>query len=70
MNKKKIRPVGQIYLEMEKLRNELIDDHDLQWNDLIFELAGWLETHRQDARETYIEDGSHPVLSYRHRSIK
>lgn len=58
-----MRPAGQILLEMEELRNELLDDHDMQWGDLIYELYGWLEIHRPDAREQYL-DGSHPKLFY------
>jgi len=59
-----MRSAGQILLEMEELRNELIDDHDMQWGDLFYELHGWLEIHRPDAREEYV-DGGHPVFSYK-----
>lgn len=65
MAKKKIRPYGQILLDMEVLRNEMLDDHDVQWSDMIFELYAWLEVHRPDAREEYM-DGTNPILRYSH----
>jgi hypothetical protein len=58
-----MRPVGEILLDMEELRQELIDDHGMQWGDLFYELYGWLEIHRPDAREEYVE-GGHPVFYY------
>jgi len=63
MKTKKIRPAGQILLEMEELRNELLDDHDMQWSDLLYELYGWLMVHRPDSREEYVE-GGHPEFYY------
>lgn len=59
----KRRPLGDILLDMENLRDELIDSHGLQWGDMIFELYGWLMIHRPDAQEEYINGGS-PVLYY------
>ena len=70
MAKKKIRPMGEILLEMEVLREELLDSHDLQWGDLIFELFGWLQIHRPDAREKYKDDDSSPILYYGHKDHK
>lgn len=61
---KRVRPYGEILLDMEVLRNELIDDHSVQWADLIYELYGWLEVHRPDAREEYLDGTGHPVLYY------
>lgn len=60
---KKIRPAGEILLEIEKLREELIDSHDYQWYDILFEAYGWLMVHRPDAQEEY-EDGGHPEFYY------
>ncbi len=64
MSRRPRRPIGEILLDMEVLREELLDDHDLQWGDLLFELYGWLMIHRPDAQETYVEDSSHPVFYY------
>ncbi len=65
MAKKKIRPMMEILLEMEKLRLEMITDHDLQWGDMIFELYGWLMVHAPEQREEYMDD-SYPQLYYGH----
>ncbi len=48
---------------MEVLRNEMIDDHNVQFGDLIYELYQWLVIHRPDAQEVYIE-GDNPVFYY------
>ncbi len=64
---KKIRPWGQILLDAEALIDEAIDDHDVQWGDLIKWLLGHLESHRQDAREEYVADDSYPVNFYGHK---
>ncbi len=59
-----MRPRGEILLEMEELRNELIDDHDEQAGDMIYELYGWIKIHRPDCIEVYEDDGSNPILNY------
>ncbi len=58
-----MRSVGKIYLELEKLTDELIDDHGFQWGDILWWVFGHLKIHRPDAQEEY-EDGSSPVFSY------
>jgi len=63
----KRRPLGDILLDMETLLEELVDSHDLQWGDVLFLILGWLSVHRKAAQETYVEDGSHPVMYYGHR---
>ncbi len=64
MKKKTIRPMGQIYLELEKLVDEMIDDHDVQWGDILYWLFGHLVEHRPDAREEYTDGSGHPVFYY------
>lgn len=61
--KKKIRPVGDIYLDLEALVDEAIESHDVQWGDLLNWLHGHLMIHRPDAREEY-ESGGHPKFYY------
>lgn len=61
--KKKLRPVGDILLDMEELRNELLD-HGYQWSDFFGELYLWLMVHAPSARETYEDDNSHPEFYY------
>lgn len=66
MSKKKIRPTGKILLDMEPLLEELVDDHDLQWYDILFLVLGWLMVHRPAAQEEYL-DGTKPVFYYGHK---
>lgn len=58
-----MRPVGQIFLELEALLDELIDDHGFQWGDILYWIWGHLKIHRPDAQEEY-EDGGHPTFFY------
>lgn len=62
--KKKLRPLAKILLDAEKLVDEAIDSHDVQWGDLIFWMYGHLMIHRPDAQEVYVSDDSHPILYY------
>ena len=59
-----MRPVGDIYLDLEKLYDELVDDHGMQMGDLIYWLHGHLKIHRPDCIEEYTSDGSNPELKY------
>lgn len=62
---KKLRPVGDILLDIEKLREELIDDHGFQWGDIFHETHGWLVIHRPEAQEEYVEGKyKHPEFYY------
>lgn len=59
----KRRRLGDVLLDLEKVLEEMVDSHDLQWYDVLFLVFGWLQVHRPDAQEKYL-DGSHPVLYY------
>ena len=59
-----MRPIGDIYLDLEKLYDELVDDHGVQMGDLIYWLYGHLKIHRPDCIEEYVADGSNPTLYY------
>lgn len=63
MAKKKIRPLGDILLEMEPLILEAVVDHNLQHGDLIYLLKGYLDVHCPGAKEEY-KDGTSPTLNY------
>lgn len=63
MPKKEIRPAGEVFLELERLIDELIDDHEFQWGDILNWLFGHLMIHRPDAREEY-EDGDQTQFYY------
>lgn len=60
---KKNRTVGDIYLELEALFDELIDKHEFQWGDILWWVFGHLKIHRPDAREEYVA-GGHPDFHY------
>jgi hypothetical protein len=62
----KRRKVGNILLDIEPLLEELIEDHDLQWYDILFLIYGWLMMHMPGAREKY-KDGTTPVFYYGHK---
>ena len=59
---KKLRKVGDIMLDMEKLLFELHIDHDLQHGEVLYLVNGWQKIHVPDQIETYKKDGTHPVL--------
>lgn len=63
--KKQLRPMGCITLDMEKLLEEMIEDHDLQWGEVLGLVYTWLTIHAQQAQEEY-EKGinKHPVFYY------
>lgn len=58
-----MRPMGGILLDLEKLMEEMVYDHDLQWGDVISLVHGYLMVHMPTAQEEYVE-GGHPVLYY------
>lgn len=55
---KKIRPLGQILLEIEPLILEMVEEHDLQYGDILNLIYGYLEVHCPDAREKYLDNTS------------
>ena len=60
--RKKLRRVGDIMLDMEKLLFELHIDHDMQHGEVLYLINGWQKIHVLSQIETYEKDGSHPVL--------
>lgn len=59
----KLRPMGDILLDMEPLILEMCNDHDLQWSDVLNLVKGYLEVHCPGAREEYTA-GGHPQFYY------
>lgn len=59
-----MRPVGDIYLDLEKLYDELVDDHGVQMGDIMYQTYGHLKIHRPDCIEEYTADDSNPVFYY------
>ena len=58
-----LRPLGKITSDLELLIEEMIEGHDMQWNEVLFIIYGYLMVHYPDAQETYL-DGSHPEFYY------
>lgn len=65
MKKKKLRPLGDIMLDLELVLEQLTDSkqHDMQWGEVLHLVYGWLSVHAPHAREEYTE-GGHPSFFY------
>jgi hypothetical protein len=63
MSNKKVIKLGDDLLELETLLDRMVDDHDLQWGDILALVRQHLEVHRPDAQEEYV-DGGNPVFYY------
>lgn len=63
--KKKNKTTGDVLLEVEPYLQELVEQ-GLQFGDIINLVYGYLEVHCPEARETYVEDSTHPILYYGH----
>lgn len=50
--------MGELLLQLEELLDEAIDEHGLQWGDILALVHGHLQVHRPDAQEEYVEGGS------------
>lgn len=59
---KRVRPLGEILLDLEPLLNEAME-HGLQHGDMLALIHVWLTTHRPGDREDYVE-GGHPEFYY------
>lgn len=63
MKRKKIRPLGDILLELEPLILEIVEKHDLQHGDVLNLVHGYLQVHCPGAKEEY-EDGDPIIFHY------
>lgn len=61
---RKLRPLGEITDDQEKLMREFFEDHGMQFHEVLGILYLYTLTHFPSAIETYEEDGSHPILKY------
>lgn len=64
--KKKIRPLGDILLDIEPYLIEMIESHDLQWSDCHGLLFGYLQAHFPKGQEEYL-DGTKAVTYVGHK---
>jgi hypothetical protein len=53
-----VKPMGEILLELEEVLTEMVEDHDLQWGDVLSLVHGYLMVHHPEAQEKYDEGGS------------
>ena len=58
-----MRRLGDITSDLEPLILEMVDDHDLQWGEVLAIIYGYLEVHCPGAREEYL-DGTSPRYTY------
>lgn len=63
MKSKKIRPLGQVLLDMEPLLLEMCIQHELQWSDVLGLVYAYLQVHCPDSQEVYTAGGN-PVFYY------
>jgi len=63
MPKKKIRPAGDVTLDLEKVLEELSFDHDLQHGEVLALVHCWLNIHAPSQKEKYL-DGKNPIFYY------
>lgn len=59
----KLRPLGQILLDMEPLILEMTEKHGLQYGDILALIILYLDVHCPQAKEEYI-DGTKPIWYY------
>lgn len=62
--KKQLRPMGGITLDMEKLLVEMTEDHDLQWGEVLGLVHTWLQIHAPQAQEEYTDGSESPIYYY------
>ena len=53
-----MKKLGKVLLDLETVLDEMVDDHDLQWGDILNLVHGHLVVHRPDAQEEYVEGGN------------
>lgn len=54
---KKLRRLGNITRDMEKLLIEMCIDHDLQWGEVLNIVRGYMEIHLPGSQEQYTAGG-------------
>lgn len=62
----KLRPLGKITTDLEKLLDEMYIQHELQLHEVLAIVKQTTQTHFPESIELY-EDDSAPVLYYGHK---
>ena len=58
MANKKLRPLGDVTMDMEPLLFEMSIDHDLQHGEVLAKIYSWLKIHVPNQGEEYMSGGS------------
>lgn len=64
----KIRPLGDVLLDMEILLDEMAISHDMQLGEILALIRNQLLVHNPSCLEEY-EDGSTPLYLYGHQDL-
>ena len=54
----KLRPLGDITQDLEPLLLEMVEQHEMQWGEILHVIYGYLKVHCPDAREEYTSGGN------------
>lgn len=60
---KKLRAFGNVISDLECVIEEMVEDHEMQWGDILSIVHGYLRVHNPEAQEEY-EVGGHPEFYY------
>lgn len=63
-SKKKLRPLGDNLLDLENVVTSMVEDHDLQFGDVLNLVYGYLAVHFPEAQEVYEKDNERPIFYY------
>lgn len=58
-----MRKLGDVISDLENLTEEMVEDHDLQWGDILAVVHNYLRVHRPDTQEECV-DGGNPYYYY------
>lgn len=64
----KLRPLGEITADMEPLLFEMVEGHKLQYQEVVYNIISWLETHYPEAKPRYT-DGNTWVFTCGHPDL-
>jgi len=58
-----MRKLGNILLDLEPLITEMVEEHELQFGDILSLIHSHLVVHNPEAKEEY-EEGGYPIFYY------
>ncbi len=60
---KKLKPLGDLLIQLEPLLDKLVIDHALQKGDVLALISMHLDVHNPDCKEIYLDD-TNPIFYY------